>query len=69
MKKKKIKRVTKRTGIHECSVCSKPFTHQKHSTLVGRLGIIPVQFCQPCFKKVMKLDEMFLSDSRRVMVG
>ena len=51
---------------YKCSVCSKAFTHKKPDTLVGKLGIIPVQFCKKCFPKVMaQSEELNLSDSRR----
>ena len=43
----------KKDSIFICSVCSKGFVHNKPDTLVGKLGPIPVQFCKPCFKKVM----------------
>jgi len=49
---------------HKCSVCVKYFTHDKSETLVGKLGPIPVQFCKPCYKKVMKKDDLFLRDTR-----
>ena len=49
---------------HKCSVCVKSFTHNKSETLVGKLGPIPVQFCKPCYKKVMNKDELFLRDTR-----
>ena len=51
---------------HKCSVCMKTFTHKKPDTLVGKLGIIPVQFCKKCFPKVMaQPEELNLNDSRR----
>ncbi len=51
---------------HKCSVCTKAFTHKKPDTLVGKLGIIPVQFCKKCLPKVMaQSEELNLSDSRR----
>ena len=51
---------------HKCSVCMKTFTHKKPDTLVGKLGIIPVQFCKKCLPKVMaQSEELNLSDSRR----
>ena len=50
----------------KCSVCSKPFKHKKGETLIGRLGIIPVQFCKTHLKKILKLEEMNLSDTRTV---
>ena len=50
----------------KCSICTKAFTHIKPDTLVGKLGPIPVQFCKPCFKKVMKHDHLELNDHRKV---
>jgi len=50
----------------KCSVCSKPFKHKKGETLIGRLGIIPVQFCKTHLKKILKMEEMSLSDTRTV---
>jgi hypothetical protein len=51
---------------HKCSVCTKAFTHKKPDTLVGKLGIIPVQFCKKCLPKVMaQSEELNLNDSRR----
>jgi len=51
---------------YKCSVCTKAFTHKKPDTLVGKLGIIPVQFCKKCFPKVMaQPEELNLNDSRR----
>ena len=51
---------------HKCSVCTKAFTHKKPDTLVGKLGIIPVQFCKKCLPKVMAQSEKLnLNDSRR----
>jgi len=60
---KKVSRSKKGSVI--CSVCSKGFVHVKPDTLVGKLGPIPVQFCKPCFKRVMKHDHLALNDSRR----
>jgi hypothetical protein len=52
----------------KCSVCAKVFTHNKPTTLIGKLGIIPVQFCKKCFPKVMaQKTTLNLSDSRRAM--
>ena len=51
----------------KCSICTKTFTHIKPDTLVGKLGPIPVQFCKPCFKKVMKHDHLELNDTRRMV--
>jgi hypothetical protein len=48
----------------KCSVCFKPFKHKKGETLIGRLGIIPVQFCKNHLKKILKMEEMNLSDTR-----
>ena len=50
----------------KCSVCSKLFKHKKGETLIGRLGIIPVQFCKTHLKKILKMEEMNLSDTRTV---
>ena len=51
---------------HKYSVCTKAFTHKKPDTLVGKLGIIPVQFCKKCLPKVMaQSEELNLNDSRR----
>ena len=51
---------------HKCSVCTKAFTHKKPDTLVGKLGIIPVQFCKKCLPKVMaQSEELNLNNSRR----
>jgi len=50
----------------KCSVCSKPFKHKKGETLIGRLGIIPVQFCKNHLKKILNMEEMNLSDTRTV---
>ena len=49
---------------YKCSVCVKSFTHDKEKTLVGKLGPIPVQFCEPCYKKIMKKDHLPLNDKR-----
>ena len=51
----------------KCSICTKAFTHIKPDTLVGKLGPIPVQFCRPCFKKVMKQDHLALNDTRKMV--
>ena len=51
----------------KCSICTKAFTHMKPDTLVGKLGPIPVQFCRPCFKKVMKHDHLALNDTRKMV--
>ena len=54
---------------HKCSVCAKQFTHQKPDTLVGMLGIIPVQFCKKCFPRVMaQSEELNLNDTRLKVV-
>ena len=50
----------------KCSDCSKPFKHKKGETLIGRLGIIPVQFCKNHLKKILNMEEMNLSDTRTV---
>jgi len=49
-----------------CTVCGKKFAHQKPDTLVGKLGIIPVNLCKTHFKAVMKHDELMLNDHRKV---
>ena len=52
-----------------CTVCSKRFTHKKPETLVGMLGIIPVQFCKKCFPRVMaQSEELNLNDTRLEVV-
>jgi|TARA_B110000977_G_C10695021_1_gene345013 hypothetical protein len=48
----------------KCSVCAKPFTHNKPETLVGKLGPIPVQFCKTDYKKIMKKEHLPLKDTR-----
>jgi len=54
---------------HKCSVCAKQFTHQAPDTLVGMLGIIPVQFCKKCFPRVMaQSEELNLKDTRLKVV-
>ena len=54
---------------HKCSVCAKTFQHQKPDTLVGMLGIIPVQFCRVCFPRVMaQSEELYLNDTRLKVV-
>ena len=62
-----MKKKMKKTGLkmHTCSVCYKDFKHQKPETMVGMLGIIPVQFCKKCFPKVMaQSEELNLNDTR-----
>jgi hypothetical protein len=49
-----------------CTVCGKRFVHNKPETLVGKLGIIPVNLCKTHFKAVMKQDELLLNDHRKV---
>ena len=49
-----------------CTVCGKKFFHNKPETLVGKLGIIPVNLCKIHFSSVMKQDELLLNDSRKV---
>jgi hypothetical protein len=59
----------KKVQKEKCSVCAKPFQHQKPETLVGMLGIIPVQFCRKCFPKVMaQSEELNLNDTRLKVV-
>ena len=48
-----------------CTVCGKRFVHNKPETLVGKLGIIPVNLCKTHFKAVMKHDHLELNDTRR----
>ena len=62
---KKVSKL-KKGLIFICSVCTKGFVHVKPDTLVGKLGPIPVQFCKPCFKKVMMHEHLELNDSRRI---
>jgi len=62
---KKVSKL-KKGSVFICSVCTKGFVHNKPETLVGKLGIIPVQFCKKCFPKVVaQSEELNLSDSRR----
>ena len=62
---KKVSKL-KKGSVFICSVCTKGFVHKKPDTLVGKLGIIPVQFCKKCFPKVMaQSEELNLTDSRR----
>ena len=50
-------------------MCAKTFQHQKPETLVGMLGIIPVQFCKVCFPRVMaQSEELNLNDTRLKVV-
>lgn len=49
----------------KCSICAKLFMHNTTDTLVGSLGPIPVQFCKPCFKKVMQKDHLPFNDTRK----
>jgi len=68
---KKIKKiiVPSEAKKETCSVCSKKFKHKKPDTLVGMLGIIPVQFCRKCFLKVMaQSEELNLNDTRLKVV-
>ena len=68
---KKIKKMItpKKTKKEKCSVCAKQFTHKKPDTLVGMLGIIPVQFCKKCFPRVMaQSEELNLNDTRLEVV-
>jgi len=62
-KKKTVK--ARKGSNHQCSVCYKDFKHEKPSTLVGMLGIIPVQFCRKCFPRVMaQSEDLNLNDTR-----
>jgi len=64
---KKVSKLKKDSiSIFICSVCSKGFVHKKPETLVGKLGIIPVNLCKKHFKAVMKHDELILNDHRKV---
>jgi len=66
---KKIINPSKAKQKEKCSVCSKRFTHKKPDTLVGMLGIIPVQFCKKCFPRVMaQSEELKLNDTRLKVV-
>jgi len=59
----------KKTKKEKCSVCAKQFTHKAPDTLVGMLGIIPVQFCKKCFPQVMAQSEKLnLKDTRSKVV-
>jgi len=52
-----------RNKKHRCTVCSVSFQHKDNDTLVGMLGIIPVQFCKKCYPKVMaQKEELYLND-------
>ena len=64
------KEVKARKGSkHTCSVCSTAFTHQKKETLVGMLGIMPVQFCKKCFPRVMaQSEDLHLKDTQLKVV-
>jgi hypothetical protein len=68
---KRIKKIIapKKSKKETCTVCSKRFTHKKPDTLVGMLGIIPVQFCKKCFPRVMaQSEELNLNDTRLKVV-
>ena len=68
---KKIKKIIipNEAKKETCTVCSKKFKHKKPDTLVGMLGIIPVQFCKKCFPKVMsQSEELDLRDTRLEVV-
>ena len=59
-----------RNKKHQCTVCSKSFAHKGEDTLVGMLGIIPVQFCRVCFPKVMaQKEEIYLNDVQLKVVN
>ena len=49
----------------KCTVCKKVFTVKKGESLIGKLGIIPVDLCKGCLPKVLKHDELTLTDTRR----
>ena len=66
-KKKTVK--VRKGSSHQCSVCSKDFIHETPTTLVGMLGIIPVQFCRKCFPRVMaQSEELNLNDTQLRLV-
>ena len=48
----------------KCTVCKKVFTVKKGESLIGKLGIIPVDLCKTHLKKVLSYDEMNLNDTR-----
>ena len=48
----------------KCTVCKKAFTVKKGESLIGKLGIIPVDLCKTHYRKVMSVDEMNLNDTR-----
>lgn len=48
----------------KCTVCKKVFTVKKGESLIGKLGIIPVDLCKTHLKKVLSFDEMNLNDTR-----
>ena len=48
----------------KCTVCKKVFTVKKGESLIGKLGIIPVDLCKTHLKKVLSYDEMNLNDCR-----
>jgi len=49
----------------KCNVCKKVFTPKKDVSIVGKLGPIPVDLCKGCLPKVLKHDELSLTDTRR----
>ena len=51
----------------KCTVCDKKFVHQKPDTLVGSLGIIPINLCKTHFKQIMTKDVLPLNDTRKVL--
>ena len=48
----------------KCTVCKKVFIAKKGESLIGKLGIIPVDLCKTHLKKVLSYDEMNLNDTR-----
>ncbi len=46
-------------------MCVKKYLHQENVSIVGRLGPIPVDLCKGCLPKVLKHDELSLTDTRR----
>ena len=50
--------------LDKCTVCKKVFILKKDESLIGKLGIIPVDLCKTHLKKVLSYDEMNLNDCR-----
>jgi len=49
----------------KCTMCKNVFTPKKDVSIIGRLGPIPVDLCKGCLPKVLKHDELSLTDTRR----